>query len=85
LRSETSFNIPKADWCATPVSADGKACSSDGVSPLLRRAIGPKTDASDLEQVARKEGMTTMTDDGVAKTRAGLTTIDGVFRVSASL
>ena len=55
------------------------------VSPLLRRAIGPKTDASDLEQVARKEGMTTMTDDGVAKMRAGLTTIDEVFRVSASL
>ncbi len=34
------------------------------VSPLLRRAIGPKTDASDLEQVARGEGMTTMTEDG---------------------
>jgi general secretion pathway protein E len=29
--------------------------------------------------------MTTMTEDGVAKCRTGLTTIDEVFRVSASL
>jgi general secretion pathway protein E len=29
--------------------------------------------------------MATMTEDGVAKCRAGLTTIDEVFRVSASL
>jgi general secretion pathway protein E len=55
------------------------------VGPSLRGAIGPKTDASDLERVARKEGMATMTEDGVAKCRAGLTTIDEVFRVTASL
>ncbi len=41
------------------------------VGPALRRAIGPKTDSSDLEAVARGEGMTTMTQDGVAKLRAG--------------
>jgi general secretion pathway protein E len=28
--------------------------------------------------------MSTMTDDGVAKCRAGLTTIDEIFRVTAS-
>jgi general secretion pathway protein E len=55
------------------------------VTPRVRSAIGPKTDAIDLEKVARGEGMTTMTEDGVAKCRAGLTTIDEVFRVSASL
>ena len=55
------------------------------VSPLLRRAIGPKIDTPDLEQVARSEGMTTMTEDGVAKCRAGLTTLDEVYRVTASL
>ncbi len=55
------------------------------ITPRLRRAIGPKTDASELEQVARSEGMATMTEDGVAKCRAGVTTIDEVFRVSASL
>jgi general secretion pathway protein E len=55
------------------------------VTPRLRSAIGPKTDASDLERVAREEGMTTMSEDGLAKCRAGLTTIDEVFRVTASL
>ena len=55
------------------------------MSPLLRRAIGPKTGAIDLEKIARGEGMTTMTEDGVAKCRAGLTTLDEVYRVTASL
>jgi general secretion pathway protein E len=55
------------------------------VSPLVRQAIGTKTEAADLEQAARSEGMTTMIEDGVAKCRAGLTTIDEVFRVTASL
>jgi general secretion pathway protein E len=55
------------------------------ITAAMRRAIGPKTDASDLEKVAIGEGMTTMTEDGVAKCRAGLTTVDEVFRVTASL
>jgi general secretion pathway protein E len=55
------------------------------VTPRLRAAIGPKVDAMELEKVALEEGMTTMADDGVAKCRAGLTTIDEVFRVTASL
>jgi general secretion pathway protein E len=54
------------------------------ISAALRGAIGPKTDAGELEKVAKSEGMTTMTDDGVAKCRAGLTTIDEVFRVTMS-
>jgi general secretion pathway protein E len=55
------------------------------IGPEVRRAIGPKTDAADLEAVARREGMTTMTEDGVAKCRAGMTTLDEVFRVTMSL
>jgi general secretion pathway protein E len=55
------------------------------VSPTVRRAIGPKTDTVELEEVARSAGMTTMTEDGTAKCRAGVTTIDEVFRVTASL
>ncbi|HEY8066802.1 MAG TPA: GspE/PulE family protein [Methylosinus sp.] len=54
-------------------------------SPVLRAAIGPKTNATELEAVARNEGMTSMTEDGVAKCRAGLTTIDEVFRVTMSV
>jgi general secretion pathway protein E len=55
------------------------------VSPAVRHAIGPKTDSSDLETVARGEGMKTMVEDGVAKCRSGLTTIDEVFRVAMSV
>jgi general secretion pathway protein E len=55
------------------------------VTPVVRTAIGPKTDAAAIEQIARSEGMSTMIEDGIAKCRAGLTTIDEVFRVTASL
>jgi general secretion pathway protein E len=55
------------------------------VTPRVRDAIGPKTDTAMLEETARGEGMSTMIEDGVAKCRAGLTTIDEVFRVAASV
>jgi general secretion pathway protein E len=55
------------------------------VTPRVRDTISPKTDAVALEQIARSSGMSTMIEDGVAKCRAGLTTIDEVFRVAASL
>jgi len=55
------------------------------VTPRVREAIGPKTEAVALEQIARREGMATMIEDGVRKCRAGSTTIDEVFRVTASL
>jgi general secretion pathway protein E len=55
------------------------------VTPTVRDAIGPKTNTAALEQIARSDGMSTMIEDGVAKCRAGWTTIDEVFRVTASL
>jgi general secretion pathway protein E len=55
------------------------------VTPRVRDAIGPKTAIAALEENARREGMSTMIEDGVAKCRAGLTTIDEVLRVAASL
>jgi general secretion pathway protein E len=55
------------------------------VTPRVRDAIGPKTDTATLEENARREGMSTMIEDGVAKCRAGLTTIDEVLRVAASV
>jgi general secretion pathway protein E len=55
------------------------------VTPGVRKAIGPKTEAAELEEIARREGMSTMIEDGIAKCRAGVTTIDEVFRVTASL
>ena len=55
------------------------------VTPGVRKAIEPKTEAAELEEIARSEGMSTMIEDGIAKCRAGVTTIDEVFRVTASL
>jgi general secretion pathway protein E len=55
------------------------------VSAAVRRGIGPRTEAADLEAIARQEGMTTMADDGVAKCRAGLTTVDEIYRVTMSV
>jgi general secretion pathway protein E len=55
------------------------------VTPAIRRAIGPKTDATELEAVARREGLISMTQDGVAKCRSGITTVDEIFRVAVSL
>jgi general secretion pathway protein E len=55
------------------------------VTQPVRSAIGPRTETAALEEVAREAGMITMTEDGLAKCRAGLTTVDEVFRVTASL
>jgi len=55
------------------------------ITRAVRDVIGPKTDIVALEEIARREGMTTMIEDGVAKCRAGVTTIDEVFRVTTSL
>jgi general secretion pathway protein E len=83
---ETVFNPKGCDWCAfTGFHGRRGVFEVIEATPRVRRAIGPKTDAADLENVARAEGMMSMTDDGVAKCRAGLTTIDEVFRVTASL
>jgi general secretion pathway protein E len=55
------------------------------VTEVVRQAIGPKTDATELEAVARREGLVTMTEDGISKCRAGVTTVGEIFRVAASL
>jgi general secretion pathway protein E len=55
------------------------------VTEAVQRHITDKTDANDLDRIARAQGMTTMTEDAVAKCRAGLTTVDEIFRVTASL
>lgn len=55
------------------------------VSPRVRQGVGPRSDSAEIERLAIGEGMTTMVADGVAKCRAGLTTIDEVFRVTMSL
>lgn len=83
---ETVCRPKGCEWCGFSGFRGRKgAFEIMEVGPALRRAIGPRTDATDLETVARREGMTTMTQDGVAKLRAGQTTLDEIFRLTMSL
>jgi general secretion pathway protein E len=83
---DTIFHPKGCEWCGFSGFRGRKGVFEViEVTPAIRRAIGPKTDATDLEQVARSEGMITMTEDGVAKCRSGLTTVDEIFRVAAGL
>jgi len=50
----------------------------------LRELIGEHADGFAIDQLAIREGMTTMLDDGVAKCRAGLTTPVELLRVIAT-
>jgi general secretion pathway protein E len=87
FREGEVLHRPKGcEWCALTGFRGRKGVFEVlEVTPQVRRAIGPKADAIDLERVAREAGMATMTEDGIEKCRAGLTTVDEVFRVTASL
>ncbi len=39
---------------------------------------------AEIERKARDDGMTTMIEDGVAKCRAGITSVEEILRVTAS-
>jgi general secretion pathway protein E len=83
---DTIFRPKGCDWCGLSGFRGRKGVFEViEVTPAVRRAIGPKTDATALEEVARAEGMITMTQDGVAKCRSGMTTVDEIFRVAVSL
>lgn len=52
------------------------------VSESIRKLIiSPKFDLDELRNLARKEGMVTMVEDGLRKVEMGLTTIEEVFRI----
>ena len=52
------------------------------VNDDLRRLILKNADANELRQMAKKDGMKTILEDGIAKVRAGMTTLSEVFRVT---
>lgn len=52
------------------------------VSNEIRKLISAKKDSDVILQQAKKEGMTTMLDDGIMKIIKGLTTIEEVLRVT---
>ena len=51
------------------------------MTEAVRQAIVARKDASTIHQIAVREGMTTMLEDGLDKVRQGMTTIEEVTRV----
>jgi type IV pilus assembly protein PilB len=51
------------------------------ISPKIRDLILKKSSAEEIERTAMEEGMTTMMDDGIAKVKMGITSINEVLRV----
>lgn len=51
------------------------------VTPAIREAIMQRMSASQIKDIAVREGMTTMIEDGLAKVLAGITTVEEVLRV----
>ncbi len=51
------------------------------VSPKVREAISARANSDEIENIAIAEGMTTMLQDGIAKAKAGLTSIEEILRV----
>jgi general secretion pathway protein E len=54
------------------------------VTDPIRRLIGTRTDDAAIENAAREQGMTTIIEDGLARCRAGVTSVDEILRVTAS-
>jgi len=54
------------------------------VTAPIRRLIGTRADDATIENAAREQGMSTLIEDGLAKCRAGVTTVDEILRVTAS-
>ena len=52
------------------------------MNPQLRELILHKAPERDLQNAARKEGMTSLREHGLAKAAAGLTTLEEVFRTT---
>jgi general secretion pathway protein E len=48
----------------------------------VRSCVGQRIDAMDLDQAARRAGLTTMMDDAIAKCREGVTTVAEALRVT---
>ena len=52
------------------------------VTEEVRRLILKRADSNQLREVARREGMITLLEDGIQKIRSGVTTLSEVFRVT---
>ncbi|MBU0649609.1 type II secretion system protein GspE, partial [Patescibacteria group bacterium] len=51
------------------------------VSNSIKQLINERADAGNIEDLARREGMVSMLDDGLSKLAQGLTTLEEILRV----
>jgi general secretion pathway protein E len=74
------------DWCGyTGFRGRRGVFEVIEVSEAIRQGIAPRTEAAELEAIARRHGMTTMADDAIAKCRSGMTSVDEIYRVIMSV
>ena len=52
------------------------------IDETVRHAIMERATASEIQTIAKKNGMRTMIEDGLEKVRQGVTTVDEVIRVA---
>jgi general secretion pathway protein E len=52
------------------------------VDDAVRKKIHATATAAEINAAAREDGMTSLREDGIAKVRAGVTTVDEVLRVT---
>jgi general secretion pathway protein E len=89
-----SIGLKAGDLVGEPVGCD--RCNGVGyrgrlgvfeileVTEQVSRMIGKQADDLSIERQAQQDGMTTMIEDGVAKCKAGLTSVEEILRVIAS-
>jgi len=53
------------------------------LSPAIKELVLNKAQEQAIKQLARREGMQTLREDGILKARSGLTSLEEVLRVTA--
>ena len=86
LRSAEELNFYKGKGCAKCLNTGYKG--RIGIYELLvpddkiRNAIISKAPAEEIKKIAVAAGMTTLMEDGIAKVKEGLTTVEEILRVT---
>lgn len=83
--NEETFTLYKGTGCSLCSNSGYKGRTSISevmeISPLIQKAILDNEDPKTLEEIAKKEGMATLFEDGMLKVLNGDTTLEEVLRV----
>lgn len=85
MPNQSSFTLYKGQGCSVcnNTGYKGRTAISEvmEISPELQKVILDNKTPETLEELAKKEGMTTLFEDGMMKVLAGITTLEEVLRV----